>query len=992
MENQKIKPGYTLLLWGVCLIALMVWLAGSWLAADSLQTSRANALISEQTGTISQQAENIKVNISHNLETLHGIPSVVARDGDVLRALSHFSANTYPATLAPAERKSLWSKNVQLKTVSSYLNLVSQSLGSDVIYVMNAAGDCIASSNADKSDSFVGANYATREYFKTAIKGNNGNQYAVGKTSNISGLYFSAPVSSEGRIIGVVSVKINMSALAHWVNQTDAFISDQYGVIILSSDARLDMRALPDAAISALSTEARMARYRRDNFPPLTVSVWPGSASLQRFDQENQPVLLTDRTLAKDNINIYVFKRLPEIVEFTQDRLRLFLLLSISGALAILFIGARINYNRTRKQTERALRDSEASLREAQMIGGLGSYVVDLRTGRWGGSDMLFRLFGIGEVYERTQAGWDALIHPVDRAMLDEYFKNDVLAQGKVFDKEYRIIRHDDQSERWIHQLGKLSFDAQGHPLKMHGTLEDTTRQIQIQDELRSARDAAEAANRTKSVFLANMSHELRTPLNAIIGYSEMLEEDAESEGRMDFVQDLQKIKSAGRNLLELINDVLDLSKIEAGKIELYAENIDLTAMTQQLASTIQPLVTRNGNTLQMHLPDDLGCAFTDQTKLRQVLLNLLSNACKFTERGVVTMTAARETVTGVDWLIFAVTDSGIGMTTEQMGRLFQAFSQADTSTTRKYGGTGLGLMISRHFCQMLGGDITVTSLPGQGSAFTVRLPATLQQDASVETIHRATAQHETTIVARATVLVIDDDPNARDLLRRLLGKEGFRVECAAGGNEGLKMAQTLLPDIITLDAMMPDKDGWTVLSELKANPLTAQIPVIMLTMMDNQNLGFSLGAADYLNKPVSRERLLETVGKHLSNRDGTILIVEDDIASRQMLRRALEQERWPVIEAENGRVALERIAEHIPALILLDLMMPEMDGFQVIEQLHQHDAWRTIPVVIITAKDLTRQDMERLNGSVLQIVQKGTYSQSDLLAQVRRLVNVKKS
>jgi len=972
----------------------MAWLAGSWLVADYLQTSRATALISEQTHTINQQAENIKVNIFHNLDTLHGIPSVVARDGDVLRALSRFFANSYPATLAPGERKARWSESAQLKAVSSYLNSVSQSLGSDVIYVMNTAGDCIASSNADKSDSFIGANYAGREYFRMAMAGADGNQYAVGKTSNIPGLYFSAPVSSEGRIIGVVSVKINMLALAHWVNQTDAFISDQYGVIILSSDAKLDMRSLPGAAISELSIDARMARYRRENFPLLAVNSWPNrlAASLHRFDQENQPVLLTDRTLAKDNINIHVFKRLPEIVEFTQDRLRLFFLLGISGALAILFIGARVNYNRIRKHTERALRSSEESLREAQMIAGLGSYVFDLRTGLWEGSEMLDRLFGISESYERTLAGWEAMIHPADRAMVDEYFKNDVLSQGKVFDKEYRIVRRNDQSERWIHQLGKLSFDAQGHPLKMQGTLEDITRRVQIQDELRNACDAAEAANRTKSVFLANMSHELRTPLNAIIGYSEMLEEDAESEGRMDFVQDLQKIKSAGRNLLELINDVLDLSKIEAGKIELYAESIDLTVMTQQLAATIQPLVSRNGNTLQMRLPDDLGRALTDQTKLRQVLLNLLSNACKFTERGMVTLTATREIQSGVDWLTFAVSDSGIGMTSEQMGRLFQAFSQADTSTTRKYGGTGLGLMISRHFCQMLGGDITVTSTMGQGSTFTVRVPAILQQESSVATIHHATAAHEMPIVARATVLVIDDDPNARDLLRRLLGKEGFRVECAAGGNEGLKMAQALRPDIITLDAMMPDKDGWAVLSELKANALTAQIPVIMLTMMDNQNLGFSLGAADYLNKPVSRERLLETVGRHLSNRDGAILIVEDDLASRQMLRRALEQERWPVIEAENGRVALERIAEQIPALILLDLMMPEMDGFQVVEQLHRHDAWRAIPVVIITAKDLTRQDMERLNGSVLQIVQKGTYNQSDLLSQVRRLINVGKA
>jgi CheY-like chemotaxis protein len=355
----------------------------------------------------------------------------------------------------------------------------------------------------------------------------------------------------------------------------------------------------------------------------------------------------------------------------------------------------------------------------------------------------------------------------------------------------------------------------------------------------------------------------------------------------------------------------------------------------------------------------------------------------------MITLNAERETRDSVDWLIFSVSDSGIGMTAEQIGRLFQAFSQADASTTRKYGGTGLGLMISRHFCQMLGGDITVTSTEGRGSTFTARVLANLPQTVKTVTEQTHPAQAEIVTDFRATVLAIDDDENARDLLRRLLGKEGLRVECAAGGIEGLQRALSLHPDLITLDAMMPDKDGWTVLSELKANPETADIPVIMLTMMDNQSLGFSLGAADYLNKPVSRERLLETVGKHLSHREGTILIVEDDDASRQMLHRALEN--WTVIEAENGLVALDRIAEKIPALILLDLMMPEMDGFQLIEALRQHDIWRTIPVVIITAKDLSQDDRDRLKGSVLKIVQKGSYNDSDLMDQVLRLVSTAK-
>jgi C4-dicarboxylate-specific signal transduction histidine kinase len=296
MNNQKSSSKSAVLLWGLCGVALIFWLAGSWVAANSVQTSRSNALIREQTDTINQQVENIKTNISRNLGSLHGIPSVVAKDGEVIRVLSR----TYPATLTAGERKSLWSTNSQFKNISNYLNSVNRSLGADVIYIMNTAGDCIASSNADMPDSFVGANYAARDYFKAAIEGKQGNQYAVGKTSNKAGLYFSAPVNFEGHIIGVVSVKINMSAVAHWVNQTDAFISDQYGVIVLSSDVKLDMRTLVGGAISLMSKEARIARYRRDNFPVLTINVWPGNATLSRFDEEKQPVLLADRTLAAD--------------------------------------------------------------------------------------------------------------------------------------------------------------------------------------------------------------------------------------------------------------------------------------------------------------------------------------------------------------------------------------------------------------------------------------------------------------------------------------------------------------------------------------------------------------------------------------------------------------------------------------------------------------------------------------------------------------------
>jgi len=394
-----------------------------------------------------------------------------------LRALSRFGAGTYPNSLNVEHRKKAWSKDVRLKSVGRYLNLTNTSLGLDVVYIMNASGDCIASSNADKPDSFVGSNFASREYFRETMKGKPWHQYAVGKVSNIPGLYFSAPAVNEGHIVGVVTAKINLPKLPQSVNLANAFIADKYGVIILASDTKLEMRALPDAAIVGLSMEARRIRYMREEFPVVAIKPWPDqlNSSLRRFDEESQPVILANRKLAKDDISIHVFRQLPEIADIAQEQLIQFMLLAISGSLAIFFIRSRTAFDHNRKQAEIQLRNSEESLRESQIIAGLGSYVLDIQTGLWKSSDVLEQLFGVDKAYDHSASGWEALIHPDDRAMMADYLKNEVLGQGKVFDREYRIIRQNDQAVRWLHGLGKLVFDTQGHPLKMRGTILDIT-------------------------------------------------------------------------------------------------------------------------------------------------------------------------------------------------------------------------------------------------------------------------------------------------------------------------------------------------------------------------------------------------------------------------------------------------------------------------------------------------------------------------------------
>jgi PAS domain S-box-containing protein len=497
--------------------------------------------------------------------------------------------------------------------------------------------------------------------------------------------------------------------------------------------------------------------------------------------------------------------------------------------------------------------------------------------------------------------------------------------------------------------------------------------------ELLAARRDAESANSAKSQFLASMSHELRTPLNAIIGYSEMVEEEMLDRGDDPLVPDVQKIEAAGRHLLSLINDVLDLSKIEAGKMELVAETFDIGTMVTDVATTVHPLIGKNGNTLHVEGIDGIGEMHTDLTRVRQVLLNLLSNASKFTDKGTITLAVRRE---AAGTIVFDVRDTGIGLTPEQLGKLFEAFTQAESSTSKRFGGTGLGLTISRHFCRMMGGEISVTSQAGVGSTFSARLPATLPPKTAAPA-----AEPTRAVSADATgplVLIVDDDPAARALLRRHLNKAGYRVEEAADGQAAIARARELIPDVITLDVMMPGTDGWAVLSALKSEQATAGIPVVMATILEDERMGFALGASEFLTKPVDRNRLLAAVRRCAGPSGKTeALVVEDDAATRSMLRRTLEKADWQVREADNGRVGLDRLRAAVPGLVLLDLMMPEMDGFEFLEAMRADSRWRDVPVIVITAKDLTEADRKRLNGGVAAIVQKREGSRDDLLAEI---------
>jgi len=468
------------------------------------------------------------------------------------------------------------------------------------------------------------------------------------------------------------------------------------------------------------------------------------------------------------------------------------------------------------------------------------------------------------------------------------------------------------------------------------------------------------------------MSHELRTPLNAIIGYSEMLYETAQDEGQQEFLPDLAKIRDAGRHLLGLINDILDLSKIEAGKMDLYLEEVDLAGLVEEVRSIVEPLAAANANRFETVCPAAPGTLHTDRTKLKQSLLNLLSNAGKFTREGRI----ALEVRPAEGEISFIVRDTGIGMTEEQQGRLFQAFSQADASTTRQYGGTGLGLAITKHFCEMLGGSIAVESAPGQGSAFTITLPDRGRAAPAAAALPEGSEN-------APLVMIVDDDPNSRDLLVATVRREGYRVIEATDGESALMLAREWRPDVITLDVLMPRMDGWAVLTAFKSDPLLAEIPVIIVTVLADRGIAVSLGAAEFLTKPVDRARLAATIRQHVYG-SGVVLVVDDEAEGREIAQRHLDRLGWEVAEAEDGAGALLWLSQNPrPAMILLDLLMPGMNGFAFLEEIAKHAEWREIPIVILTAMPLGAAERELLAGRTREVIAKG----ADDLAQALRQV-----
>jgi len=566
-----------------------------------------------------------------------------------------------------------------------------------------------------------------------------------------------------------------------------------------------------------------------------------------------------------------------------------------------------------------------------------------------------------------------------ERPEIDEgpFLKEERLLINAVAVQLGRIIEHK-QAERELQEKNE-QLDAQNEELQAQ-----TEELVAQQQELVEKTSEVEKANQLKSEFLASMSHELRTPLNAVIGFSELLLDGVPGEINDEQRECLSDILDSGQHLLNLINDVLDLSKVEAGKMELKIENLNLRDVIDDVVQIVKPMVDKNKHKIGISIEERLPQVRADKSRLRQVLLNLLSNATKFTPPGgELRIDVSREG----DWCQASVVDNGIGIKKEDQKRIFEVFTQVETLPGGKKEGTGLGLALTRQFVETMGGRIWVESEYRKGSRFTLTLPLVRQAEPYLEKVFPK--KKPPLKPGQKQVLVVDDDPKARNLLRLWLKEEGYAVTEAPNAGEGIKKAEELLPEVIVLDILMPEKDGWHVLKALKSKPKTRDIPVVISSVVEEKELAFSLGAVDYFVKPINKKRFLKRIAELGIVRREKVLVVDDNPKDVRLVASILEAESIGVLCAYGGEEGVRMAKENKPALIVLDILMPDLNGFEVIERLYEDEKTRNIPIVVLTVKELTEEEFEMLSRRTKAVVMKAGFKREDFLSEVRKVVGL---
>ena len=632
------------------------------------------------------------------------------------------------------------------------------------------------------------------------------------------------------------------------------------------------------------------------------------------------------------------------------------------------------------RQAADALRAAETRLQQVLAFSSTVIYALDVRPGKLIPtfvSDNFSRMTGYDPADALDPTWVAARFHPDERERLVSETPA-LLAQDR-FTREYRFLFRDG-TYHWMRDEARVLRTAVGAPVQILGAWLDITERVRAEEELRRARAAAETANQTKSDFLAKMSHELRTPLNSIIGFSEMLAD--QTFGGLNEKQHryVDNVLASGRLLLQVINDILDLSKVEAGRMELTLAQFEVARALDEVRSLMESLAQRKHHTVEVDVEPGLPSIVADPAKFRQITVNLLSNAIKFTPDGGRIRISARRPP-GEPMIEIAVTDTGIGIAPEDTRRIFQEFEQLDSEYVREQQGTGLGLALTKKLVELHGGRIQVESEPAHGSTFRFYLPLRAQPNA-------AAPEPAVPVERGPLVLVVEDDPRAGDLLGHFLTEAGYRVAHASTGAQAVALARTLKPDAITLDILLPGEDGMAILGQLKGAPDTRAIPVVVVSITDHRELGLSLGAVEWLVKPVQRRDFVTAVRRSLGpipvGHTPTVLVVDDEAPTVELLTETLNRNGLRALSATDGRTGVELALAHRPDVIVLDLVMPGMTGFQVVRQLRDHPAGRNIPILVFTGKELTAEDRARLLDGVQAVVRKD--GAAELLVELARV------